>query len=215
MAETRGKPIAIIGYSGHAYVVIDIFRCAGQTVTAYCDQEKKQLNPYELTYLGPEGEVIGRLRAFDYFPCVGHNGIREKIVSRLSGELGDPVNAIHPTAVIAALTELGSGVMIAANATLNPLVTIGNGVICNTGCIIEHECVVGEFSHIAPGAVLCGNVTVGRNSFVGANSVIHQGVTIGSNVTIGAGTVVIRDIPDNATVIGNPAQDLFKKQPGS
>ena len=209
-----GKAIAIIGYSGHAYVVIDIFRCAGQTVAAYCDQEKKQQNPYDLTYLGPENEVIDQLRAYDYFACVGHNGIREKIVSRLSAQLGQPVNAIHPTAVVAALTRLGSGVMIAANATLNPLVKVGNGVICNTGCIIEHECTVGEFAHIAPGAVLCGNVTVGRGTFVGANSVVHQGVTIGDNVTIGAGTVVIRDIPDNATVIGNPAQNLFGKRPG-
>ena len=41
-----------------------------------------------------------------------------------------------------------NGVMIAANATINPLAKIGTGAICNTGGIIEHECEVGDFAHI-------------------------------------------------------------------
>lgn len=207
------RPVVVIGYSGHAYVVIDILRGMGRRVAGYCDREEKQQNPFQLTYIGAEGETIEKLKEYDYFPCVGHNGIREKIISQLNPHLGNPINIIHPAAVVATSVQLGEGVMIAANATLNPLVRIGDGVICNTACTIEHECVIGDFVHIAPGAVLCGNVKVGRGAFVGANAVIHQGISIGCNVTIGAGTVVIRDIPDNATVIGNPAQNLFKKPP--
>ena len=101
--------------------------------------------------------------------------------------------------------------MIAANATLNPMVHLGKGVICNTSTSIDHECIIGDFCHIAPGAVLCGNVQVGRSTFIGANSVIKQGIVIGNNVTIGAGTVVIKDIPDNTTVVGNPAKTLVAK----
>jgi sugar O-acyltransferase (sialic acid O-acetyltransferase NeuD family) len=107
---------------------------------------------------------------------------------------------------------MGEGVMIAANATINPLAYLGRGVICNTSSSIDHECIIGDFCHIAPNAVLCGNVKIGKGTFVGANSVIRQGITIGNNVTIGAGTVVIRDIPDNATVVGNPQRILVKKQ---
>ncbi len=203
--------MAIVGYSGHAYVIIDILLNAGRLVTAYCDAEEKTINPYHLTYLGKEMEVIDKLRQFDFFACVGHNGIREKIHTQLSQFLGDPINAIHPSAVISASVKMGEGVMIAANATLNPLVTLGRGVICNTSSSIDHECAVGDFCHIAPGAVLCGNVQVGRSTFIGANSVIKQGIVIGNNVTIGAGTVVIKDIPDNTTVVGNPAKTLVKK----
>jgi len=211
MKTTLKKPVAIVGYSGHAYVIIDIFLNAGRLVTAYCDQEEKKANPYHLNYLGKESEVISKLKKYDYFACVGHNGIREKIHMQLSQFLGDPINAIHPSAVISGSVRMGDGVMIAANATLNPMVEIGRGVICNTSSSIDHECIIGDFCHIAPGAVLCGNVQVGRNTFIGANSVVRQGVSIGNNVTIGAGTVVIKDIPDNATVIGNPARQLIKK----
>jgi len=211
MKTTLKKPVAIVGYSGHAFVIIDILLSAGRLVTAYCDQEAKEFNPYHLEYLGKESDVINKLKKFDFFACVGHNGIREKIHTNLRQYLGNPINAIHPSAIISSSVKMGDGIMIAANATLNPLVEIGRGVICNTSTSIDHECIIGDFTHIAPGAVLCGNVKVGRNTFIGANSVIRQGIIIGDNVTIGAGTVVVKDIPDGATVVGNPAKNLVKR----
>ena len=174
MKTTLKKPVAIVGYSGHAYVIIDIFLNAGSLVTAYCDQEEKQAIPIILIISEKKSEVIDKLKKFDFFACVGHNGIREKIHTQLSQFLGDPINAIHPSAVISASVKMGDGVMIAANATLNPMVEIGRGVICNTSTSIDHECIIGDFCHIAPGAVLCGNVQIGRSSFIGANSVIDR-----------------------------------------
>jgi sugar O-acyltransferase (sialic acid O-acetyltransferase NeuD family) len=211
MKTTLKKPVAIVGYSGHAYVIIDILLSSGRLVTAYCDNEEKEFNPYHLTYLGKESDVIKQLKKYDFFACVAHNGIREKIHTNLGQLLGNPINAIHPSAVISGSVKMGDGIMIAANATLNPLVQLGRGVICNTSTSIDHECIIGDFSHIAPGAVLCGNVTVGKGTFIGANSVIRQGINIGNNVIIGAGTVVVKDVADNATIIGNPARSLVKK----
>jgi len=211
MKTIRQKPVAIVGYSGHSYVIIDILLSAGRMVFAYCDQEEKKFNPFHLKYLGRETEMIHRLKSFDYFLCIGNNGIREKVYGQLKKLIGDPINAIHPGAVISASVKMEDGVMIAANATINPLAYIGKGVIVNTSSSIDHECVIGDFSHIAPGAVLCGNVKVGKGTFVGANSVITQGINIGNNVMIGAGTVVIRDIPDNCTVVGNPQRILVQE----
>ena len=100
MKSTLKKPVAIVGYSGHAYVIIDILLSAGRLVTAYCDSDEKEFNPYHLEYLGKESDVINKLKRFDFFACVGHNGIREKIHTSLSQYLGNPINAIHPSAVI-------------------------------------------------------------------------------------------------------------------
>lgn len=51
---------------------------------------------------------------------------------------------------------------------------------------------------------------LGDNVDVGANVVVIGGVRIGNNVKIGAGAVVTKDIPDNCTVVGNPARIIFK-----
>ena len=210
MKTTLKKPVAIVGYSGHAYVIVDILLNAGRLVTSYCDSEEKERNPYHLQYLGKEAEVIRKLKKFDFFVCVGHNGIREKIHMQLAAQLGNPINAIHPSAVISSSVTMLDGIMIAANATINPLVTLGRGVICNTSSSIDHECVIDDFAHVGPGAVLCGNVRVGSGSFIGANAVIKQGITIGKNVTVGAGTVVIRDVPDDTIVVGNPQRVILQ-----
>jgi sugar O-acyltransferase (sialic acid O-acetyltransferase NeuD family) len=199
----------LIGYSGHAFVVCGIYNSIQKKVTAYFDAEEKTYNPFQLNYLGNEGSSAAQeaLLNTDFFIAIGNNNIREKIFNHLAEKKLLPINAIHTSAVIDSTASINNnGVMIAANATINPLVQIGKGVICNTNCSIDHECVIGDFAHIAPGAVLCGNVTVGSKTFVGANAVIRQGITIGSNVMIGAGAVVIKDVPDNATVVGVPAK---------
>lgn len=55
--------------------------------------------------------------------------------------------------------------------------------------------------------------TIGDNVSLGANVVIIGGVHIGNNVTIGAGSVVVKDVPDNAVVVGNPGRVIKYKEP--
>ena len=47
---------------------------------------------------------------------------------------------------------------------------------------------------------------IGNNVSVGCHVAIIGDIVIGDNVTIGAGSVVVKDIPDNAVVVGNPAK---------
>lgn len=207
------KSTVIIGYSGHAYVVLDIFKSQARSVIAYCDNKALEANPFSLAYWGSENEasVLEQLKAVDWFVAIGNNIIRKKVSQQLNKQgLHEATKAIHAQSVIGAQVKIGAGTMIAANVSINALAEIGDGVICNTGSIIEHECKIGNFAHIAPGAVLAGNVRIGAGTFLGANSVVKQGVTIGKNVTIGAGTVVIKDVPDHLTLVGNP-QRIIKR----
>lgn len=47
---------------------------------------------------------------------------------------------------------------------------------------------------------------IGNNVSVGCHVTIIGNINIGNNVIIGAGSVVVKDIPDNAVVVGNPAR---------
>jgi len=79
--------------------------------------------------------------------------------------------------------------------------------------------------HIGYGCSFLQNVVVGNkptkdgklglpyfeeNVKVGANAVIIGDIHIGHNVYIGAGAVVTKSVPDNCTVVGNPARIVKK-----
>lgn len=48
--------------------------------------------------------------------------------------------------------------------------------------------------------------TVCRGASIGGGATILPGIVIGENAMIAAGAVVTRDVPANATVVGNPAR---------
>lgn len=206
------KKVFLIGYSGHAYVIIDILQCMGYEVIGYAEEQKKENNPYGLIYLGNEDVLIKRkdLLTTPFIVGIGNNIIRRGITKKMVDNGFEMINAIHPSAVIARKVSMAKGIVVMAKAVINPMADIGEGVIVNTGAIIEHDCNISDYVHIAPGAVLAGNVTVGVNSFVGANSVVRQGISIGSNVLVGAGAVIVNNISDGITVAGNPARKDFK-----
>lgn len=47
---------------------------------------------------------------------------------------------------------------------------------------------------------------IGNNVTLGCHVAIIGDITIGDNVTVGAGSVVVKDVPNNAVVVGNPAK---------
>ncbi|MCF6794986.1 serine acetyltransferase [Bacillus sp. ET1] len=47
---------------------------------------------------------------------------------------------------------------------------------------------------------------IGNNVCIYAGAIVLGNITIGNNAEIGAGSVCIKDVPDNAIVVGNPAR---------
>lgn len=47
--------------------------------------------------------------------------------------------------------------------------------------------------------------TIGNNVTISCGASVLGDVVVGDNVNIGAGCVVVNNVPDNCTVIGNPA----------
>ncbi len=205
-----GKEVVIIGYSGHGFVVADAAINSGLNLIHYTEITESRYNPFDLIYLGFEGDekFIGWDKGFEFTLGIGDNKLRKKIGDLVISKNQKLINVIDNTASISKIAIIGNGVFISKKVCVNVLTEISDYVILNTGCIIEHECKIGRASHIAPGAVLAGNVSVGENSFIGANSVIRQGIKIGNNVIVGAGSVIVKDIDDNLKIVGNPGREL-------
>ena len=204
------KKLMLLGYSGHAYTVIEAAFSNKIEVLGYFEKEEKPQNPFNISFLKSESEFnFNQLENHTFvFPSVGENEIRKKMVEFIITNQLNEIVLVHSSAFIGHQTFIGNSTLVAPNVCVNSLSKIGKGCILNTNCVVEHECIVNDFVHIGPGAVLAGNVTIGELTLVGANATVKQGVNIGKNCIIGAGSVVLNDIPDNTIYVGNPAKYL-------
>lgn len=99
---------------------------------------------------------------------------------------------IHPAAKIApgVFIDHGQGVVIGETAE------VGTGTVLYQGCTLggtgkqtgKRHPTVGEYCVISAGAKVLGDIKIGNHA------------------KVGAGAVVLRDVPENATVVGVPAR---------
>lgn len=91
---------------------------------------------------------------------------------------------------------------------------IGHGgpIIVNPTAVIGNNCNLSQFTTI--GSNHGQAAIIGDNTYIGPNVCVVENVTIGNNVTIGAGSVVTKDIPNNATAVGNYAKVINYNNPG-
>lgn len=204
------KKVVLVGYSGHGLVVADAAREQGLDLHFYVDKKAAVKNPFNLTYLGFEGdpEFDHWQKDHVYSLGIGDNLVRRKTAELILNKGVELLNVSHPRSSISPHIELGKGNFFNNNAAVNINVKIGNFCILNTGSSVEHDCILGDAVHVAPGAVVLGGVQIGDNTFIGANSVIREGVQIGKNVVVGAGSVILTDIADNMKIVGNPGRKI-------
>ena len=196
------KKVCIIGAGGHAKVVIEIAEMLGYEIEAIYDQNADVKNV--LNY--PVSHHFENLKfQKNVILALGSNQNR-----KLNYELFSTAqfSLIHPSVVLSRSVEVGFGTVMMAGAIVNSSTKIGKHCIVNTSASIDHDCVIEDFVHISPKAALAGNVTVRQGAQVGIGACVKQNVTIGRWAVIGAGAVVIKDVPDNAIMVGNPAKYL-------
>jgi acetyltransferase-like isoleucine patch superfamily enzyme len=77
------------------------------------------------------------------------------------------------------------------------------GVHIGARCIIDEEAVL--LAHDLTRGLYV-DTRVGEGTVVGPRAIIMPGVTIGRNCRIAPGAVVSKDVPDGASVVGNPGK---------
>ena len=110
---------------------------------------------------------------------------------------------------------------------IHPACAMGSGIMIDhaTGVVIGETCTIEDDVSIMQSVTLGGtgkesgerHPKIRRGAMIGAGAIILGNIEVGTYAKVGAGSVVITSVPDNATVVGVPAQIVksFSKENSS
>jgi sugar O-acyltransferase (sialic acid O-acetyltransferase NeuD family) len=205
-----------LGAGGHARVLIDAARSAGQCEIVGLLDPATARHGTLVDGVPVRGgdELLAQIRAEGVeCGCVGvgapnASGIRARLFDLLREHGFQPLTIVHRSATVSPTAVVGTGSALFAGSIINAGAVVADNCIVNSGAIIEHDCRIGPHAHISTGARLAGGVVVGAGAFVGIGAIVREQITIGDHAIVGAGAVVIDNVPAGAVVAGVPARPL-------
>ena len=211
------KPVIIFGAQGLGIVALDILQQNDVVVYGFLDDDEA-LQGKEINHV----PVLGSTQAENYLELLGkdceacialaNRGKQERLLAMLKKQKElIPINAIHPSAIVAATALFGYGNLMHANVVVGPNATLGNNCFLQAQAVVAHKVVVKDFVQIGAGIVIGENAILNDGVFVGAGATIVAGVEIGTEASIGAGSVVVAHVKPGETVLGNPAKPVKLK----
>lgn len=140
-----------------------------------------------------------------------------------STQIGENTN-VWQFCVVLPNAVIGSNCNICSHCLIENDVLIGNNVTIKSGVQIWDGIEIQDNVFIGPNVTFTNDLKprskcypedflktkVCKGASIGANATILPGITIGEGAMVGAGSVVVKDVPANATVVGNPAKEIKK-----
>lgn len=168
-----------------------------------------QVNGYPLLSMA---QFLNRAGPLYFNVAIGDSRVRETIVHGV-GAAAQALSICSPHSVFYDYNTIGEGAVLCPFTLVTSNVTIGRFFQANYFSSISHDSVIGDFVTFGPGVRCNGRIHIGDHAYVGANAMLKPGTVskplrIGKGAVIGMGAVVTKDVPDNVTVIGNPARPL-------
>lgn len=208
----------IVGAGGFGREVLPIALDAVEGVLAFVESHPSQPYVSGLPVLSlQEFIALGRKRPLRFAIAISQSMARRAIASELVAAGVEPYPLIDRSARVFESATIGTGAILSANTVITSDVTIGRFFHGNIGSYVAHDCRIGDFVTFAPGVKCNGNVYIGDGAYIGTGAMIRPGTKnqpriIGKDAIIGMGAVVLSDVPDGATVAGNPARSLQPKR---
>jgi sugar O-acyltransferase (sialic acid O-acetyltransferase NeuD family) len=203
------RKYVVFGCGSQARYVIDNMESREGLVDAMVDLEEGAMVGKFVNGVPVRWKLSDALSELDPDVCTviiahGDNALKLRLAGELSQKGFAFATAIHVRASVSPSASIAQGCIVNSGAVIMPNTVIEPHATIHSGSVIEHDCVIGTCANIAPGVSLAGRVRVGKCSYLYTGCCIIPKVTIGENAVIGAGAVVLKDVPDNAKVVGNP-----------
>jgi sugar O-acyltransferase (sialic acid O-acetyltransferase NeuD family) len=208
------NPVIIFGAGSLGIAALDIFNRNG--VVVYCfldDNEALKNTEIDTIQVASSTDDDGYLKFIgkkcEAFIAVEGTAERENLVEMLNESRGvQPVNAVHDTAIVSEMAEIGHGNFVGARAIINAKAKVGSHCIIQSGAIVEATAQLEDFVQVGTGTNIGAGVSIGEKAFIGSGVTIVAGIKIGSGARIGAGSVVVENVAPRSTVFGNPAKKV-------
>ena len=143
------------------------------------------------------------------FVPIGNNPVRVKLLTQLNAKGYNTPSFIHKNTIIHNSVVFGKAVYILPASNIMPSTVVGDYVMISMGVNIAHHVTIANGCFFSQGANIGASIAIGDNAYFGIASTVMTGIkSVGSNALIGAGTLIIKDVDDNAVMIGNPGKFL-------
>lgn len=142
---------------------------------------------------------------------LGKDVIIRDFVNLYGCTIGDG-SQVGPFTEIQRGVKIGKNCKISSHSFLCEGITLEDGVFIGHGVMFTNDKIPsavnddGSLKTASDWVVV--PTLVKEGAAIGSNATILPGITIGKRALIGAGAVVTKDVPDNTTVVGNPAKAL-------
>ncbi|HTH55055.1 MAG TPA: NeuD/PglB/VioB family sugar acetyltransferase [Cyclobacteriaceae bacterium] len=208
------NPVIIFGANYIGRAAKEIFEKNEAVVYGFLDDDKKLHNKEidEASVLGATDDdgflkLIGK--KCEAFIALDDNKLRKNLTKMLNDVRHvQPVNAVHPQALVSAKAEIGYGNFIDGGAQVAVAAKVGSHCMVHTNAVVGVQAVLGNFVQVGAGSIIGAGVHVEDEVFIGAGVTIVAGITIGKGARVGAGSVVIAPVKAGETVFGNPAAPI-------
>lgn len=167
------KPVIILGAHELGKVALDILQKNGLVVYGFLDDDQalqgQAINHVPVLGSTTEEQYLDLIgEQCDVFIAIAQQAKRQHLATMLREQRQVvPINAIHPSAMIAGSATFGCGNLVNASVNVGADTTLGSYCMLHTQATIEHDAVVNDFVQVGAGGIVGAGVILNARVFVG------------------------------------------------
>ena len=143
------------------------------------------------------------------FVPLGDNKRRVELLQYYEEQGYDIPSFVHSSVHMHKNVSLGKAVYILPSTNIMPYTNIGSYTMISMGVNIAHHAEIAEGCFFSQGCNIGASIHISEKAYFGMAASVMTGVEyIGESALIGVGAVVIRNVDNNAVIVGNPGKVL-------